>query len=87
MSQHVLRHSGARPTTVLCPQCGDVIVYNGNFFCNSFNAIEYDRERKDIFLNPGTCDWALPSPARKKKDCEMAEKLHADGFMKVLDYG
>jgi hypothetical protein len=71
----------------LCPQCGDVIVYNGNFFCNSFDAIEWDREARDIFLNPGTCDWALPHPMTRRKDREMADKLHAAGFMKVLDYG
>lgn len=86
MSQHTLRHSGARPTTVLCPKCGDVIVYNGNFFCNGFDAIEYDKEKRDIFLSPGTCDWALPHPTTSPRDRNIAEELYYSGAAKEITY-
>ncbi|MGW0537598.1 hypothetical protein [Streptomyces sp. NPDC003032] len=29
MSQHILRHDGARPTTVKCPECGDSSLNKG----------------------------------------------------------
>ena len=86
MSQHVLRHSGARTTTVKCPQCGDVIVYNGNFFCNGFDAIEFDKEARDIVLVPGTCTWALPHPVTSPKDRNVAEELYYSGAASAIDY-
>jgi len=79
MSQHVLRHSGAKPTTVKCPKCGDIVVYNGNFFCNSFDAIEYDKEVRDIVKVPGTCNWALPIPATRERDKNIVEELYYSG--------
>jgi hypothetical protein len=84
MSQHVLRHSGAKPTTVKCPKCGDVVVYNGNFFCNSFSAIEYSEEVKDVVIIPGTCDWALPHPAIRSEDKNVVEELYYSGAIKEL---
>ncbi|MEV0445754.1 hypothetical protein AB0I84_20895 [Streptomyces spectabilis] len=86
MSQHILRHDGARPTTVKCPECGDIVVYNGNYFCNSFDAIKYDREIKDISLNKGTCLWALPHPATRKKDRNIVEELYYAGHLPEIDY-
>jgi hypothetical protein len=86
LSQHILRHEGARPTTVRCPRCGDIIVYNGNFFCNSFDAIEYDSERKDIFLAPGTCRWALPHPVTRESDRNVAEELYYSGAAPEISY-
>jgi len=75
MTRHLLRHEGARATTAKCPECGDVIVYNGNYFCNSFDAIMYSREVRDIVLDEGTCDWALPHPATRKQDRAVCRQL------------
>lgn len=86
MSQHVIRHTVVSVTTVMCPKCGDVIVYNGNFFCNSRDAIEYDKARNDVFLSEGTCDWALPHPAVSKKDRGIVDELHWSGAMPEIDY-
>jgi hypothetical protein len=46
-----------------CPECGGVIIYNGNYFCERFGA---------------GCDWALPHPARKKADRELRLRLIGD---------
>jgi hypothetical protein len=78
MTRHLLRHEGARTTTVKCPECGDVIVYNGNFFCNSMDAIAYIPSIKDIVLDKGTCNWALPHPAIKKQDRAVCDRLGID---------
>lgn len=67
-----------------CPECGDVIVYNGNFFCNSFDAIEYDKKIKDVVKIPGTCTWALPAPATRATDKRVIEELHRTGVMSNL---
>jgi hypothetical protein len=84
MSQHALRHSGAKPTTVKCPKCSDIVVYNGNFFCNSFTAIEYSKEAQDVVIVPGTCDWALPHPASRPEDRNIVEELYRTGAMSEL---
>lgn len=86
MSRHVVRH-GEKPTTVRCHKCGDVIVYNGNFFCSRFERIEYSREEKDIVLVPGTCDWALPNPANQKRDREIVNQIFTGGFISEKNYG
>ena len=86
MSQHTLRHSGARVTTVKCPRCGDIVVYNGNFFCNSFDAIEFNSEIRDIVLVPGTCKWTLPHPVTSPEDRNVAEELYHSGATSVIDY-
>lgn len=82
----MLRHSAAKPTTVKCPKCGDVVVYNGNFFCNSFDAIEYDKEVRDVVLVPGSCDWALPHPVVREKDRNVVEELYYAGHIPEIDY-
>lgn len=86
MTRHIVRPED-KPTTVRCPKCGDVIVYNGNFFCNRFERIEYSRKTKDIFRVPGTCDWALPHPVRRKRDREIVNQLFSGGFIQKKDYG
>lgn len=86
MSQHALRHSGARSTTVKCPKCGDVVVYNGNFFCNSFTAIEYDKEIGDVVIVPSTCNWALPHPAAKLRDRNVIAELYYSGEIEEICY-
>lgn len=87
MTQHVLRHSCAKATTVKCPVCGDVIVYNGNFFCNSFEGIEHDKDLKDVVLVPGTCKWALPYPVTRDEGRNVVEELYYSGHMTSIDYG
>ena len=52
-----------RLTEERCPECGGRIVYNGNYFC------EYR------YLPAGSCDWALPHPAREKADQDLAIRL------------
>lgn len=47
-------------TAERCPDCGARVVYNGNYFCERFGK---------------ACDWALPHPARKKADREIALRL------------
>lgn len=86
MSRHVLRHSCAKPTTVKCPKCGDIVVHNGNFFCNSFNAIEYDKDVKDVVIIPGTCDWALPHPVIRPEDRNVVEELYYSGVIPEINY-
>jgi len=49
-----------RLTAERCPKDGARIVYNGNYFCENFGK---------------GCDWALPHPARKKADRELALRL------------
>lgn len=82
MSSHMLRHGGARTTTVKCPKCGDIIVYNGNFFCNGFDAIDYDEEARDVVIREGSCDWALPHPATSAQDAKIAAQLITEGRLK-----
>lgn len=43
-----------------CPACGSSIVYSGNYFCERWG---------------DGCDWALPHPATRKGDREMAVRL------------
>jgi predicted RNA-binding Zn-ribbon protein involved in translation (DUF1610 family) len=49
-------------TTTLerCPDCGGMIIYNGNYFCASWG---------------GDCWWALPSPPRTEADRDLALRL------------
>ena len=50
-----------RVTLEHCPSCGARIVYNGNYFCCGYFS--------------GDCGWALPHPARKKADRDLAIRL------------
>lgn len=86
MSKHILRHSGAKATTVKCPECGDVIVYNGNYFCNSFKGIEYNKSVKNVVLVPGTCSWALPHPVVRPEDRNVVDQLYRSGHIDKIDY-
>jgi hypothetical protein len=43
-----------------CPECGARVVYNGNYFCAEFGF---------------GCGWALPSPARRQADRDLAARL------------
>jgi DNA-directed RNA polymerase subunit RPC12/RpoP len=49
-----------RTTLERCPECGARIVYNGNYFCQAFGR---------------GCDWALPHPARRRRDKDIAVAL------------
>lgn len=87
MTRHVLRHLAAKPTTVKCPRCGDILVINGNVFCNSMDAIEYDKEIRDVVIVKGTCSWALGHPAVSKEDQAVVGELYRLGYYSTLDYG
>lgn len=52
--------AAGRVTLEHCPSCGARIIYNGNYFCVDYGIV---------------CDWALPHPARKKADRELAMRL------------
>lgn len=53
-----------RDVRIICPGCwDDYIVYNGNYFCDSYG------ER---------CDWALPHPARKDADRAVCDLIGVD---------
>lgn len=81
MTRHILRHDGAATTPVKCPKCGDMIVFNGNFFCNSIDAIVYDRKKRDIFIDRGTCDWVYKDHPRSSVMDDVMLKLHAAGML------
>lgn len=51
---------------VLCPKDGSPIVYNGNYFCSKYEVRE--------------CTWALPHPARSKKDKEVCDLIGIDYY-------
>ena len=55
-----------------CPECGGNIVYNGNYFCEFWGHV-YKGERCG-----GPCDWALPHPAVRPIDRELAMRLCGD---------
>lgn len=84
MTKHQLRHEGATATTIKCPVCGDIIVYNGNYFCNSFDAFEV--RCGDVYLNEGTCTWALPHPATSNRDKKVIDQLFESGYLTNKDY-
>jgi hypothetical protein len=86
MSKHILRHDAATITPVKCLKCGDMIVYNGNFYCNSMDAIGFDKEKRDIYIIPGSCDWALQQPPTRRKDREIEIALHAAGRYPSNEY-
>jgi hypothetical protein len=86
MTRHVLRHDCATMTPVKCPKCGDMIVFNGNYFCNSIDAIVYDRQKRDIFLSPGTCDWVYKDDPRSSVMDDVMIKLHAAGVLPKSEY-
>ena len=78
MSQHVINDPGARPTTVMCPRCEkDVIVYNGNFFCNSGGYfIMIDGQ---LYWTEAVCEWALGSPPTDPLSRKAVRDLRAAG--------
>lgn len=47
-------HGGGWSTDARCPRCGREVVYNGNYFCEDFDA--------------GGCRWALEHPATDPGD-------------------
>lgn len=57
------RHEGANAgwrTAETCPECGDIIVYNGNYFCINFG---------------DECGWAMPHPQVVQADKEIYKRL------------
>ena len=87
VSRHVLRHEGATPMMVRCPRCGDVIVHNGNYFCNSVTVIAYDRELGDLVIRRGTCTWALPERPRSRRDREVEAALTREVTRRLVKRG
>ncbi len=53
------------PTEARCPKCSGRVVYNGNYFCENWG---------------DDCDWALPHPARSKKDRAVCDVLGIDYY-------
>lgn len=51
---------GNRETLEDCPDCGARVIYNGNYFCERWG---------------GECWWALPHPARRQADLDLALRL------------
>lgn len=43
-----------------CPECDGMIIYNGNYFCEHWG---------------DDCGWALPSPALREADQDLALRL------------
>jgi len=56
-----VRYSNQGTSTLeKCPDCGGKIIYNGNYFCSRWG---------------GKCWWALPHPARRTADRDLALRL------------
>lgn len=51
----------AVPEAGPCPDCEGLIVYNGNYFCSSYEE--------------GSCQWALEHPATTTRDREVCDNL------------
>lgn len=47
-----------------CPECGEIIVYNGNYFCKSWG------------MNKDDCKWALPHPQKRLIDQQISWRLN-----------
>lgn len=58
--RHDTLDSCNRTTLEHCPDCGAIIVYNGNYFCQRWGA---------------GCRWALPGRARRQADRDLAVAL------------
>lgn len=64
-----------RDEKILCPKCGlDYVVYNGNYFCDSW---VYREGRR---LTEGECDWALAHPSITKRDRDICDLIGIDYF-------
>lgn len=42
-----------------CPQCGDMVVYNGNYFCESWGCDHPARDGEPAWRSGGPCNWAM----------------------------
>jgi predicted RNA-binding Zn-ribbon protein involved in translation (DUF1610 family) len=56
--------NNGKTTLEKCPECGGRVIYNGNYFCERWG---------------GECWWALPHPAGKAADRELALRLTGGG--------
>lgn len=66
-----------RDAKILCPKCQkDYVVYNGNYFCDSWVHRKDERTK----LVEGECDWALPHPATKASDKEICDLIGIDYY-------
>lgn len=62
---------------IKCPKChSDFIVYNGNYFCDSW----VHRRDKRTQLGEGECDWALPHPTITARDRKICDLIGIDYF-------
>jgi hypothetical protein len=55
---------------VVCPECGEWVLYNGNYFCSEWSFIT-SPEWTD-------CHWALAHPALTKADKAICDALGLD---------
>jgi len=60
------------PTTEKCPKCGEVVVYNGNYFCTNWT---YYSDGSSVDTENGECDWALPHPQTELADKQISFRL------------
>lgn len=87
MSTHILRHPDAEPTKVKCPRCGDLVVFNGNFFCNGNTVVDTqsDANTQTVVTTKGTCKWSLRYPLTTDEDRRVAELLRTSGYEDEFD--
>jgi hypothetical protein len=70
-----------RTSKILCPKCGiDYVVYNGNYFCDSWVSRWVHGTNRKRSLAEGECDWALAHPATTVADREICDLIGIDYF-------
>jgi hypothetical protein len=83
MKQGWLVYVKGTKDAIECPKCKrDVVVYNGNYFCDSWNpqghnALVTETVHKQI---EGECDWALAHPATTVRDRNVCDLVGIDYF-------
>lgn len=60
------------PTKEKCPNCGGVVVYNGNYFCEHWT---FHADGSPVDTEKGECDWALPHPQIELVDKQISFRL------------
>lgn len=65
-------NSGDLVPGVVCPSCGGLVLYSGNYFCEDFGY--EDASGRD----GGPCDWALAHPAESEADKKICDTLGID---------
>lgn len=62
-------------TNADCPECGKLVVRNGNYFCEDFGYDHPARNGKPAWRSGGPCNWALPHPASRPVDRAVCDAL------------